>query len=118
MHLPLSESVRHALNGWANSSSAAKAAGGSLDYYLMNRSRELGLPEIDDGKLIHFQCGLFLRPPLGVGTLKLVQEFCSAPTAAESFLFLGFCGFSSGREFIAKHWRIQMADIAYLRYFV
>jgi hypothetical protein len=79
---------------------------------------ELGLLEIDDVKLIHFQRGLFLRPPLGVGTLKLVQEFCSAPTAAESLLLLWFSGFSGCLEFKTKHWRIQLADVAYLRHFI
>jgi hypothetical protein len=117
MNPPPSESVCHPLNLRANQR-AGKAAAGSIDYDLMNRSREFGFPEIDDVELIHFQGGLFLRPPLCVGTLKLVQEFCSAPTAAESALPLWPSGFSGRPEFIAKQRRIQVADIAYLWYFM
>jgi hypothetical protein len=78
----------------------------------MNRDREFGFRRIEDVELIHFQSGLFLRPPLSAGSLELVQEFRSTPTAAESFLLLWSSAFSRGPEFIAKRRRIQMADIA------
>jgi hypothetical protein len=83
----------------------------------MNRDREFGFRRIDDVELIHSRSGLFPRPPLSAGSLELVQEFRSTPTATESLLLLWFSAISRGRELIAKCRRIQMAYIAYLWYF-
>jgi hypothetical protein len=84
----------------------------------MNRSSGLGLLEIDDVELVHFQGSLFLRPPLSVGALKPVQEFCSTPTAAESLLLQRFSGCRDCVELIAEQRKIQMADVTCLWHFV